>query len=143
MDRVSKRQSQGWRRRWKSHLTRRGNPTCPPSQTVIKGFGGSNGARTSLILTPKNSKFLTFVETLLTLKLWQVSPISFSTPTLVAQTVKDLHARQETQVQSLGWEHIPEKEMVTHSSILAWRYPGIEEPGEIQAVGHTESDKTE
>ena len=40
--------------------------------------------------------------------------------TLVAQTVKNLPAMQETWVQSLGWEDPVEKEMATHSSILAW-----------------------
>ena len=40
---------------------------------------------------------------------------------LVAQTVKNLPAMQETQVQSLGWEDPLEKGMATHSSILAWR----------------------
>ena len=39
---------------------------------------------------------------------------------LVTQTAKNLPAMQETQVQSLGWEDPPEKEMVTHSSNLVW-----------------------
>ena len=43
---------------------------------------------------------------------------------LVAQTVKRLSAIQETRVQSLGWEDPLEKEMATHSSILAWKIPG-------------------
>ena len=42
---------------------------------------------------------------------------------------------QETQVQSLGWEDPLEKEMVTLSSILAWRIPWTEEPGELQSMG--------
>ena len=42
---------------------------------------------------------------------------------LVAQMVKNLPAMLETWVQSLGWEDPPEEEMVTHSSILAWRIP--------------------
>ena len=41
----------------------------------------------------------------------------------MAQTVKNPLAMQETQVWSLGWEDTPEKEMATHSSILAWRIP--------------------
>ena len=45
---------------------------------------------------------------------------------LVAQTVKDLPAMQETQVRSLGQEDPLEKEMATHSSILAWRVPWTE-----------------
>jgi len=42
---------------------------------------------------------------------------------LVAQTVRNLPAMQETQVQSLGWEHPLEERMATHSSIIAWRIP--------------------
>ena len=48
---------------------------------------------------------------------------------LVAQTVKHLPAMQETRVQSLGWDDLLEKEMATHSSILAWKIPWMEEPG--------------
>ena len=42
---------------------------------------------------------------------------------------------QETQVQSLGGEDPLEKEMATHSSILAWRIPWTEEPGRLQSMG--------
>ena len=42
---------------------------------------------------------------------------------------------QETQVRSLGWEDPLEKEMVTHSSILAWRIPWTEESGGLQSMG--------
>ena len=49
--------------------------------------------------------------------------------------VKHLPAMQETQVQSLGWEDLLEKEMATHSSTLAWRIPRTEEPGRLQSVG--------
>ena len=48
---------------------------------------------------------------------------------LIAQLVKNLPAVQETQVQVLGWEDPLEKEMVTHSSMLAWRIRWTEEPG--------------
>ena len=44
-------------------------------------------------------------------------------------------AMQETWVQSLGQEDPLEKEMATHSSILAWRIPWTEEPGELQSIG--------
>ena len=54
---------------------------------------------------------------------------------LVAQTAKRLPAMQETWVQSLGWEDPLEKEMATHSSILAWRIPWTEEPGRLQSMG--------
>ena len=54
----------------------------------------------------------------------------------VTQIAKTLPAMQETQVQSLGQKVSLEKEMATHSSILAWRIPGREEPGGLQGVGH-------
>ena len=54
---------------------------------------------------------------------------------LVAQMVKNLPAMQETQVWSLGWEDPLEKRMATHSGILAWRIPWVEEPGGLQSMG--------
>ena len=54
---------------------------------------------------------------------------------LVAQRLKCLPARQETWVQSLGQEDPLEKEMATHSSILAWRIPWTEEPGGLLSMG--------
>ena len=53
----------------------------------------------------------------------------------IAQMVKNLPAMQETQVQSLGQEDPLEKEMATHSSILAWRIPWTEEPVGLQSMG--------
>ena len=51
---------------------------------------------------------------------------------------------QETWVQSLGWEDPLKKEMATHSSILAWRIPWMEEPGVPESIwGRKESDTTE
>ena len=54
---------------------------------------------------------------------------------LVAQTVKHLPTVQETWVQSLRQEDLLEKEMATHSSILAWEIPWMEEPGRLQTMG--------
>ena len=80
---------------------------------------------------------------------------------LVAQMVKRLPAMWETWVRSLGWDDPLEKEMATHSSILAWRIPWMEkamaphsstlawkilwteEPGRLQSMGSPESDTTE
>ena len=62
---------------------------------------------------------------------------------LVAQTVKNLPAVQETQVQSLGQEDPLEKGMATHSSILAWRTVWTEETGELQSMGSQRVDVTE
>ena len=57
--------------------------------------------------------------------------------------VKHLPAMQETWVQSLGREDLLEKEMATHSSILAWKIPWMEEPGSYSSWGHKELDTTE
>ena len=46
---------------------------------------------------------------------------------------------QETQIQSLGWEDPLEKEMATHSSVLAWETPWTEEPGGLQSMGSQKS----
>ena len=54
---------------------------------------------------------------------------------LVTQLVKSLPAMRETQVQSLGQEDPLEKEMVIHSTILAWRIPWTEEPGGLLSMG--------
>ena len=54
---------------------------------------------------------------------------------LVAQMVKNPPAAQEIWVQSLGLEDLLEKEMATHSSILAWRIPQTEEPDRLQSMG--------
>ena len=54
---------------------------------------------------------------------------------LVAQMVKHLPIIRETQVQSLGGDDLLEKEMETHSSILAWKIPWMEEPGRLQSMG--------
>ena len=54
---------------------------------------------------------------------------------LAAQRLKLLPGVRETQVRSLGREDPLEKEMATHSSILAWRIPWMEEPGRLQSMG--------
>ena len=54
---------------------------------------------------------------------------------LVAQMVKRLPTMRETWVQSLGWENPLEKEMATHSSILAWKIPWTEDSGRLQSMG--------
>ena len=53
---------------------------------------------------------------------------------LVAQRLKRLLLIRETWVRSLGWEDPLEKEMATHSSILAWRISWTEEPGGLQSI---------
>ena len=58
---------------------------------------------------------------------------------LVAQSVKNLPAMPETGVQSLGQEDSLEKEMATHSSILAWEILWTEEPGRLQSMALLQS----
>ena len=53
----------------------------------------------------------------------------------MAQQAKNLPALQEMQIQSLGKEDLLEEEMATHSSIIAWRIPGMEEPGGLPSMG--------
>ena len=63
---------------------------------------------------------------------------------LVAQTVKRLPTTWEAWVQTLGQEDLLEKEMATHSSILAWKIPWTEEPDGLQSMGSKRvSDTTE
>ena len=59
---------------------------------------------------------------------------------LVAHTVKNLPAIQETQVRYLGWEDPLEKGMATHSSIHVCRIPWTEEPGRLESMGSQELD---
>ena len=54
---------------------------------------------------------------------------------LVDQMVKFLPAKQETWVRSLGQEDLLEVEMATHSRILAWKMPWMEQPGRLQSMG--------
>ena len=70
-----------------------------------------------------------------TLNLWNKQLTCFSWASLVAQTVKNSPAMQETRIQSLDWEDPLEKGMATLSSILAWRIPWTEEPGRLQSMG--------
>ena len=61
-----------------------------------------------------------------------------------SSAVKNPPAMQEMRVQSLGWEDPLEEGMAAHSSILAWRNPWIEEPGELYSSwGYKEWDTTE
>ena len=69
---------------------------------------------------------------------WQIS-LPDDWASLVAQLIKNPPAMQETQVQSLGGEDPLEKEMATHSSILAWRIPWTEEPGGATVHGVAKS----
>ena len=67
----------------------------------------------------------------------------YSGASLVVQLIKNPSAMQETGVPSLGWEDPREKEMTTHSSILAWEIPWTEKPVRLQSAGRQESDPTQ
>ena len=58
----------------------------------------------------------------------------------MAQIVKNLPAMLETQVQSLGWEDLLEKEVATHTSILAWKFHGQRSLASYSPWGHQGSD---
>ena len=66
---------------------------------------------------------------------WALESITTKKASLVTQTVKCLSTMQENQVQSLGGKDLLEKEMATHSSILVWKIPWMEEPGRLQSMG--------
>ena len=70
-----------------------------------------------------------------TLFLFKYSPDNNFNYHGLAQRLKCLPTMRETQVQSLGWVDLLEKEMATHSSILAWRIPWTEEPFGLQSTG--------
>ena len=76
------------------------------------------------------------------MQIFEVISLSLGT-SLVAQTIKHLPTMQETWVQSLGWEDALEKEMATHSSILAWEIPQTEEPGGLQSVHGVAKSQTQ
>ena len=70
--------------------------------------------------------------------MWKADAKSIKTPvmaSLVPQLVKNLPAVQDTGVRSLGREDPLEKEMATHSSILAWKISWTVEPGGLQSMG--------
>ena len=62
-------------------------------------------------------------------------PLQYSGASLVAEMVKNLPAKRETWVQSLGWEDPLEEGIATYSNILAWRIPMAEEPGGLWSMG--------
>ena len=94
------------------------------------------------LFTDHPSKSILFLKCVLFLSLLELPifnyyyyiPLLFRA-SLIAQSVKNLPAMQETQVQSLGREDPLEKGMATHSSILAWRIPWTEEPGRLPSMG--------
>ena len=61
----------------------------------------------------------------------------------VAQKIRNLLAKQEIQVRSLGQEDHLKKGMATHSSVLAWRITWTKEPGGLQSIGAQKSDTAE
>ena len=63
-------------------------------------------------------------------RLWVTLSLTWWTSLVVVEMVKYLLAVKETRVQTLGWEGSLEKEMAIHSSILAWRIPRTEGPGD-------------
>ena len=94
----------------------------PQGYSIYLQFSSHKTATFSLLLQVYIFSFIVF-----SLYIWEAQ--------IWAQMVKNLPAMQETWVQSLSWEDPLEEEMTTHSSILAWRIPWIEEPGRLQYLG--------
>ena len=94
--------------------------------TMHSWWGGAQVAGTQLFIRAKVSAFSCLIP-------------SYEWAPLVAQMVKSPPVMQETWVQSLGWGNPLEKGMTTHSSILAWRTPWIEELVGLQSVGLQET----
>ena len=86
------------------------------------------------------------IHAALVLQQWTSGAVSEAIGFPGGSEVNNLPAKQETQVRSLGWDDPLEKEMATHSRILAWKTPWTEEPGglqsaELQGVGHNLATK--
>ena len=77
---------------------------------------------------------MVLITTIITILTIITTPINYWT-SLLSQTVKHLSTMWETRVRALGWEDPLEKEMATHSSILAWKILWVEEPGRLQSMG--------
>ena len=107
----------------------------PTYKTVKTSYENQNLPMMSTRQWPRTVSFLTLVpypDFITYNSIFRGAPDGVS---LVAQMVKNLPAVQETQVQFLGWEDPLEKEMASHSSILAWRIPQREEPSGLLSVG--------
>ena len=107
----------------------------------IPGSGRSSGEGNSIpliFLFPFYFLYLvTMYQFLMSMNLFLFcTQIHLHWASIVAQTVKNLPAVQETQVRSLGQEDPLEKVLASHSSILAWRIPWTEEPDRLQSMGH-------
>ena len=87
-----------------------------------------------------NMVFSYVFKTMLSI-IWGVYPYVRFGASLVAQMVKNLPLMWEIRVQSLGLENPLEKEIATHSSILAWEIPWAEKPGGLQCMGLQKSQK--
>ena len=88
-----------------------------------------------------NMVFSYVFKTMLSI-IWGVYPYVRFGASLVAQMVKNLPLMWEIRVQSLGLENPLEKEIATHSSILAWEIPWAEKPDGLRSVGSLELDRT-
>ena len=121
------REGMGYPGFWKSRLQQ------PKSRTHFLQFPAFFQVLMSVGITGSPGAFLSQSMIYSTVKLKRCNDISRAS--LVAQRLQCLPAMWETWVRSLGQEDPLEKEMATHSSILAWRIPWTEEPGGLQSTG--------
>ena len=73
--------------------------------------------------------FVVVTNAVLLLGFWEIEKVKWTLGFPGGSVVKNPPSKQETRVRSLGWKDPLEKEMATHSSILAWEIPWIEKPG--------------
>ena len=110
---------------------------CPPSPHA--GFTDKCTHFSSQSLVPTATLFtLVYWESQSQMQFFMAASLCNWFPhvaSLVGQRIKNLSAMQKTRVRSLGQEDPLEKEMATHSNILAWRIPWTEEPGTLQSMG--------
>ena len=106
----------------------RQTPTLQRGETRLAHPAGTNGLPLEALLPFQARRELPLPRTL-------IISMACARASLVVQMVKNPTAKQETQVLTLGREDPLEKGMATHSSILAWRIPWIEDPGGLQSTG--------
>ena len=110
---------------------------CPIASVPHMSFSCCSGCCLTVLLSPFASSFFNPPLPALFLDCQCQSPTlkGYTRASLVTQMVKNPSAIQETQVWSVGQEDPLLKGKATHSSILAWRIPWIEEPGGLQSAG--------
>ena len=109
---------------------------CSPSWTLLPPPSPYHPSGSSQCTSPKHPVLCSNFPLIFSFTCWLDCVAELlHRASLIAQLVKNSPAMQETRIQSPGQEDVLEKEMATHSSILAWRIPWTEERGGLQSLG--------